>query len=196
MYFCVSQFSEIKVLTASYTHSPHSPLISLFSYSKNNTVSSVLEHLLTAQLELPWSFLLRFYFQLLCLINNSETALFLLWVFLPRFGTAKMEGRGREGSEPGFGSHWPRLRSQTAHSGRSLVWQSVSWSVKWGLAGGSVVKESACNVGDTVSIPWLGRSCGVGSGNPLQYSCLGNPMDRGAWRGIVHGITSQTWLSD
>ena len=153
-------------------------------------MSSVLEHLLTAQLELPWSFLLRFYFQLLCLINNSETALFLLWVFLPRFGTAKMEGRGRGvGSEPGFGSHWPRLCSQAAHSGRSLVWQSVSWSVKWGLAGGSVVKESACNVGDTVSILWLGRSCGVGNGNPLQYSCLRNPMDRGAWRAIVHGIT-------
>ena len=126
-------------------------------------------------MELCLFFLLRFYLPFLCLINNSETALFLLWVFLPRFGTAKTEGREREGSEPGFGSHWPRLRSQTSHSGRSLVWQSVSWSVRWGFPGGSVVKESACNAGDTGSMPWLGRSCGVGNGNPLQFSCLGNP---------------------
>ena len=46
--------------------------------------------------------------------------------------------------------------------------------------GGSVGKESACNPGDLVLIPGLGRSPGEGNGNPLQYSCLGNPMDRGA----------------
>ena len=43
-------------------------------------------------------------------------------------------------------------------------------------------KESTCNAGDVGLIPGLGRSCGEGNGNPLQYSCLGNPMDRGAWR--------------
>jgi len=48
--------------------------------------------------------------------------------------------------------------------------------------GGSVGKESACNVGDLVSIPGLGRSPGEGNGNPIQYSCLKNFMDRGAWR--------------
>ena len=47
-------------------------------------------------------------------------------------------------------------------------------------SGGSDSKESACNVGDPSSIPGLGRSPGEGNGNPLQYSCLGNPMDRGA----------------
>ena len=51
-------------------------------------------------------------------------------------------------------------------------------------------KESACQAGDTGSIPGSERSPGQGNGNPLQYSCLGNPMDRGAWQAIGHG--SQT----
>ena len=45
------------------------------------------------------------------------------------------------------------------------------------------------NAGDVGSIPGSGRSPGEGNGNPLQYSCLGNPMDRGAWQAIVHGVT-------
>ena len=52
--------------------------------------------------------------------------------------------------------------------------------------GGSDGKESTCNEGDLGSIPRLGRSPGGGHGNPLQYSCLGNPMGRGAWRATVH----------
>ena len=48
--------------------------------------------------------------------------------------------------------------------------------------GGSVVKNPSVNIGDADSIPGLGRSPGEGNGNPLQYSCLGNPMDRGAWQ--------------
>ena len=55
--------------------------------------------------------------------------------------------------------------------------------------GGSDGKSSAYNVGDLGSIPGLGRFSGEGNGNPLQYSCLGNPMDRGAWRATVHGVT-------
>ena len=51
--------------------------------------------------------------------------------------------------------------------------------------------------GDAVSVPGLGRFPGVGNGNPLQYSCLENSMDRGAWKAAVHGFTkSQTRLSD
>ena len=46
---------------------------------------------------------------------------------------------------------------------------------------------STCNAGDPGSIPGLGRSTGEGKGNPLQYSCLENPMDRGAWQATVHG---------
>ena len=49
-------------------------------------------------------------------------------------------------------------------------------------------KESTCNEGDLNSVPGLGRSPGEGHGNPLQYSCLGNPMDRGAWWVAVHGV--------
>ena len=58
-----------------------------------------------------------------------------------------------------------------------------------GFPGGSDSKESACSAGDAGSIPGSGRSPGEGNGNPLQYSCLENPMDRGAWRATVHGVT-------
>ena len=58
-----------------------------------------------------------------------------------------------------------------------------------GFPGGSVGKESACNVGDLTLIPGLGRSPGEGNGNPLQYSCLENSRDRGAWWVTVQGIT-------
>ena len=60
-----------------------------------------------------------------------------------------------------------------------------------------MVKNLPANVGDTGLIPVLGRSPGEGNGNPLHYSCLENPMDRGAWWVIVHGVTkSWTRLSD
>ena len=52
----------------------------------------------------------------------------------------------------------------------------------------SVGKESACNAGDLGSIPGLGRCPGEGNGNPLWYSCLENPMDRGPWQALVHGV--------
>ena len=58
----------------------------------------------------------------------------------------------------------------------------------WGLPGGSDSEESACNAGNPGSVPRLGRSPGEGNGNPLQYSYLGNPMDRGAWLTTVHGV--------
>ena len=62
-----------------------------------------------------------------------------------------------------------------------------------GFPGGSAVKNPPANVGDTSSIPGLGRSLGEGNGNPLQCSCLENPMDRGAWWAIEHEVTkSQT----
>ena len=61
-----------------------------------------------------------------------------------------------------------------------------------GFPGGSEVKVSACNAGDLGSIPGLGRSPGEGNGNPLQYSCAENPMDRGAWWATVHGV-AKSW---
>ena len=58
-------------------------------------------------------------------------------------------------------------------------------------------KASAYNSGDPRSVPGSGRSPGEGNGNPLQYSCLENPMDGGTWWAIVHGVPkSQTWMSD
>ena len=62
----------------------------------------------------------------------------------------------------------------------------------WGFPGGSDGKESACNEGDLGLVPGSGRSPGEENGNPLQYSCLGNPLDRGIWRATVHEVTSQT----
>ena len=63
--------------------------------------------------------------------------------------------------------------------------------------GGSDGKESACNAGDPGSIPGSRRSFEERNNNPLQYSCLENPMDRGAWRATVLGVTKgQTRLSD
>ena len=58
-----------------------------------------------------------------------------------------------------------------------------------GFPGGSDGKESACNAGDPGSIPGLRRSSGEGNGNPLQYSCLENPVDGGAWQSIVHEVS-------
>ena len=54
----------------------------------------------------------------------------------------------------------------------------------------SVGKESACNAGDPGSIPESGKSPGERNGNPFQYSCLENPMDRGTWQATVYGVTA------
>ena len=61
-----------------------------------------------------------------------------------------------------------------------------------GFPGGSVVKNLSVNAGDTVSILRWGRSPREGNGNPLQYSCLGNPIDRRAWWATVHGVTEES----
>ena len=69
-----------------------------------------------------------------------------------------------------------------------------------GFSGGSVVKNPPANAGDaedTGSVPGLGRSPGEGNGNPLYYTCLKNPIDRGAWRATLHRVTkNRTQLSD
>ena len=71
----------------------------------------------------------------------------------------------------------------------SFMWQ--------GFPGGSVIKNLLGNARDAGLIPWSGISPGKGNGNPLQYPCLGNPMDRGVWQATVLGVTkSHTWLSN
>ena len=64
-----------------------------------------------------------------------------------------------------------------------------------GFSGGSVVKNPPANAGDAGLITRLGRFPGEGNGNPLQYSCLGNLMDRGAWWATVHGVTKESDMS-
>ena len=59
----------------------------------------------------------------------------------------------------------------------------------WGFPGGSVVRNPPANAADAGLISGLGRSPGGGNDNPLQYSCLENPMDRRAWQAAVHGVT-------
>ena len=73
----------------------------------------------------------------------------------------------------------------------------VELPVIMGFPGGSVVKNPPSNAGDVGSIPGSGRSPGERNGDPLQYFCLGNLTDRGAWKAKVHGVTkSQTQLSN
>ena len=67
--------------------------------------------------------------------------------------------------------------------------EATQRSIK-GFPGGSDGKDSVCNVGDLGLIPGLGKSLEQGHGNPLQYSCLENPMDRGALQATVHRVTN------
>ena len=67
-----------------------------------------------------------------------------------------------------------------------VFWLYVKYC--WGFPGGSDGNESTCNAGDSGWIPGSGRSPEEGNGNPLQYSCLENSMDRGAWWAAVHGV--------
>ena len=70
---------------------------------------------------------------------------------------------------------------------------ALTYTLSWSYPGDLVIKNPPANAGDTGWIPGSGRSPGGGHGNPLQYSCLRNPMDRGGWRATVHVVVqSQT----
>ena len=98
---------------------------------------------------------------------------------------------------PFKGQLWWQLRDDTLQGWSAILWDTpwVASSGHWytpctnGFPGGSVGKESACSSGDVGLIPGSGRSPGEGNGNPLHYSCLGNPMDRRIWWATVHGVT-------
>ena len=77
-----------------------------------------------------------------------------------------------------------------AHGNVQPLWKT-SLMVSQKTNGGSEGKPFAYNVGDLGSIPGMGRSPGERNGNPLQYSSLENPMDRGAWRVTIHGVIKQ-----
>ena len=74
---------------------------------------------------------------------------------------------------------------------RTMLKKWKKKSACYELIGGSEGKESACNAGDLGLIPGLGRSPGEVNCYPLQYSCLENSMDRGAWQAIAHGVTKR-----
>jgi len=77
------------------------------------------------------------------------------------------------------------------------VTPDISWLSTFAFRGGSALKESTYNAGDVGLIPGSGRSPGGGHGNPLQHSCLGNPMGRGHWQAIIHRVAkSRTRLSN
>ena len=91
--------------------------------------------------------------------------------------------------------HNPVITYNGKESENKCVWQEGR--ERESFPGGSDDKESACNAGDPSLIPGSGRSSGEGNGNPLQYSCLENSMNRGAWRATKHWVAkSQTRLSN
>ena len=91
----------------------------------------------------------------------------------------RIPGTGESGGLPSLGSH---------RVGHDLAAAAAAAVSDMGFPGGSEGKASACNAGDLSLIPGSERSPGEGNGNPLQYSCLENPMDREAWLTIVHRI--------
>ena len=89
------------------------------------------------------------------------------------------------------GTHMPALPARGSNIYAAGGIQSKLWVYNHvqGFPGSSDGNESACNAGDLGLIPVSGRSPGGGNGSPLQYSCLEEPMDRGAWRATVHEVT-------
>ena len=104
--------------------------------------------------------------------------------------------------ERGVGKWDEKTRSfgelKTLYNDNRTIRDNRAYVKKWrGFPDGSAGKESACNAGDTGDvglIPGLGRFPGGRDGKPLQYSCVENPMARGAWQATVHGGASLTWL--
>ena len=112
----------------------------------------------------------------------------------------KIQERLPKGQED-FAEHSKNSRSQPCARGwgrkrraGKTFWVKI---IAYGLPCSSDGNESACSAGDPGLIPGLRRFPGEGNGNPLQYSCLENSMDRGTWRATVHRVAkSQAWLSD
>ena len=93
----------------------------------------------------------------------------------------------------GLGRHLFSNRNSSYHLQWSYFQIRSQHEVLWSFPGSSAGKESACSVGDLDSMPGLRRFLGGGHDNPLQYSCLENPMDRAAWRAAVLGVT-KSWM--
>ena len=100
--------------------------------------------------------------------------------------TMCMETQKTPNSQSNLEKEKPSWRNQPSWLQATLLIQSYS-NQDGSFPGDSIGKESTCSAGDLGSIPGSGRSPGEGNGYPLQYSCLENPMDRGAWWATVHG---------
>ena len=98
----------------------------------------------------------------------------------------------RVGSVPWLGDCSPTLSLDAGRRRTDFGAQPATRAVNCGFPYGSVVKHLLANAGDVASVPKLGWSPGEGTGNPFQYSCLGNPMDGGAWQTTVHGVAKES----
>ena len=111
---------------------------------------------------------------------------------IPGLGRSPGEGKGHPFQYSGLENSMDRGSWQaTVHGVTKSRTQLNDFTLPLGFPGGSASKESVCNVGDLGSIPGLGRSAGEGHGNPLQYSCLENLMDREAWQASLWGRKEQ-----
>ena len=88
------------------------------------------------------------------------------------------------------GAWWATVHGVAKSDTTEQLTLSLSFYLCKAFPGGSVGEESACNAGVPCLIPGLEGSPGEGNSNPLQYSCLRNPMDRGAWQATVQGVTT------
>ena len=127
---------------------------------------------------------------------NSESFTFPIWI--PCISFSSLIGVSRTSrtmlNNSGKSGHpclVPDLRGNAFRFSLLRLMFAVGLSYT-GFPCSSVGKESACSAGDQGSIPGLGRSPGEGNGNPLQYRCLENLMDRGAWWAAVHGV-AKSW---
>ena len=91
----------------------------------------------------------------------------------------------------GVAQSWTQLKQLSSSSSSSSIYLNV-FGIKY--TGGSGVKNPPANAGDAGVIPWSRISPGDGNGNPLQYSCLENPMDGGTWQATIHGVTTNSWI--
>ena len=147
-----------------------------------------------------WNYLTSYYFTSTKLRNT------LPWrrkwkpapVFLPgKFhGQRSLVGYSPRGHKESDTTECMSIHTHT-HTRFTIKERIISFPLILALPNDSDSKESACNAGDPSSIPGSGRYPGERNGNPLQYSCLENSMDREVWRAIVHRVTKiQIWLKD
>ena len=92
-------------------------------------------------------------------------------------------------------TRWIFLKYRLFLIKKKTIYFVLGYILLMDFPGVSVVKNLPASAGDSGSVPGLGRLLGEGNGNPLQYSCLGNPVERGAWRAAVHGLAKESYTT-